>query len=212
MNQSIVQLLDSTSVIPVIEITDLTNALPLAQTFYDSGIKTLEIVLRTPVAIDAIRLISNNTNCLVGAGSVLTRSDAHLAKEAGAQFIVSPGFTPKLITDCESMAIPILPGVSTASEMMELSERGLSLFKFFPASSSGGIDALKAISGPLPHLSFCPTGGVNKSNFLDYLALTNVKCVGGSWLAPSHTIIAKQWEQIRNNITETLALLDQIQL
>ena len=191
-------------IIPVIEIRSLDCAIALADTFSNNGIKVLEIVLRTPVAMQAIQNIIKQTDCTVGVGSVLYPDHVQAAKEAGAKFVVSPGFTKTLVDCCINYKIPILPGVSTVSEMMQLNEIGLRTFKFFPASSSGGVEALKSISGPLPHLSFCPTGGVNKKNFLDYLSLPNVFCVGGSWLAPPAAIERGQWDKIATEIVDAL--------
>ncbi len=207
MSETISSILASARIIPVIAISNLKDAVPLANTFARNGIRILEIVLRTPAALDAIKLIAANTDCVVGAGSILTCSDALEAKSAGARFFVSPGHTVKLVQEFQAADLPLLPGVSTASEMMTLNEMGLTLFKFFPAASSGGIEALKALSGPLPHLSFCPTGGVTINNFRDYLALPNVRCVGGSWLASAQEIENNQWDDVSLNIRKTLNLL-----
>lgn len=204
ISNRMINLVDRTSIIPIIEIEDTRHAVPLAETLFKAGISVIEVVLRTTNALEAIREIAQNTTCIVGAGSLVSVEDVIKAREAGASFGVSPGSTPALVDACMDLDFPYLPGAATASEMMTLAERGITMLKFFPAESSGGIPYLKAIMGPLPHLRFCPTGGVNESNFMDYLSLGNVACVGGSWIAPANSINNQDWEIIAHNVERSL--------
>jgi 2-dehydro-3-deoxyphosphogluconate aldolase / (4S)-4-hydroxy-2-oxoglutarate aldolase len=184
-------------VIPVLTITDPKHAVPLAHALFDGGLTVLEITLRTPAALEAIRLIKEHgPDADVGAGTVLTSAQAEAARKAGARFLVSPGATPRLLDEAESWPIPLLPGIATASEAMALIERGYRFAKFFPAEQSGGIASLKALGAPLADLVFCPTGGVGPHNLAAYLATPNVVCVGGSWVAPQNLIDAGDWAGI----------------
>ncbi|RKT34276.1 2-dehydro-3-deoxyphosphogluconate aldolase/(4S)-4-hydroxy-2-oxoglutarate aldolase [Roseovarius halotolerans] len=183
-------------VIPVLVIEDATQAAPLAQALVAGGLPVLEVTLRTPAALEAIAAVSKVKGAIVGAGTVLTPEDALAARAAGAQFAVSPGSTPRLLEACEALDLPLLPGAVTATEAMLLLERGYDMLKFFPAEASGGIAILKALAGPLPNVSFCPTGGVSLANAGDYLRLPNTVCVGGSWVAPDDAIDARDWERI----------------
>ena len=187
-------------VMPVLVIADADDAIPLARALIAGGIYALEVTLRTPAALDAIRAMAQVPGGVVGAGTLLTPRDVSAAKAAGAQFGVSPGATDMLLQACEDEGLPLLPGAATASEAMALLERGYSVQKFFPAEASGGAATLKAIGAPIPQVSFCPTGGVTAANAAGYLALPNILCVGGSWLTPSNLIAAKDWDAI-----ETLA-------
>ena len=168
-------------VIPVIVIDDLSQAVPLAQALVDGGLPVLEVTLRTPAALEAIRLMQQVDGALVGAGTVLNRGDLDRALDAGARFIVSPGLTAELGGAAVSCGVPYLPGISTASDIMRGLDLGLSAFKFFPASV-GGIPALRALSAAFRGVHFCPTGGVTPQSAADWLALDPVLCVGGSWL------------------------------
>ncbi len=181
--------------------------MPLAETFMDEGFNVIEVVLRTPNALEAIQEITQNTPCIVGAGSIVSIDDALKAKEAGASFGVSPGSTPELIDTCIELNLPYLPGAVTASEMMKLATQGIALMKFFPAEPAGGIPYLNSIMGPLPQLRFCPTGGVNEKNFIHYLNLDNVACVGGSWIAPTNLIDTENWDEISARVKKSKALL-----
>lgn len=183
-------------VVPVLVIDDAATAVPLAQALVAGGLPVLEVTLRTPAALEAIHTMAQVSGGIVGAGTLVTPQDVHAAKEAGAQFGVSPGATPALLAACEAEGLPLLPGAATATEAMALLERGYDMVKFFPAEASGGAPALKAIGAPLPQISFCPTGGVGPGNAGDYLALPNVLCVGGSWVAPADKVKAGDWDGI----------------
>lgn len=183
-------------VIPVLVVESEDHAVPLAEALVAGGLAVLEVTLRTPSALAAIRAMSRVPGAVVGAGTLLSPDDVRAAREAGARFGVSPGATPRLLDACEANGLPLLPGAATATETMILLERGYRVQKFFPASSAGGVGALRAISGPLPQVGFCPTGGVSEANFTDYLALPNVLCVGGSWVAPRELVAAADWAGI----------------
>jgi 2-dehydro-3-deoxyphosphogluconate aldolase / (4S)-4-hydroxy-2-oxoglutarate aldolase len=184
-------------VIPVLAIANAQHAVPLAHALFNGGLTVLEITLRTPAALEAIRLIkAHGPDADVGAGTVLSSAQAEAARKAGARFLVSPGFTSLLLDEAEQWGIPWLPGIATATEAMTLLERGYRMAKFFPAESSGGIAALKGLAAPLADLVFCPTGGVGPANLEAYLATPNVVCVGGSWVAPQTLIDAGDWAGI----------------
>jgi len=183
-------------VIPVIVIDDASIAFDLGSALVAGGLPVLEITLRTSAALDAIREMSAIKGAFVGAGTVLTESQASAAKQAGATFAVSPGATDMVLQGCMDQDLPVLPGAATASEAMRLLERGYVFQKFFPAEASGGAPALKSFASPLPQITFCPTGGVSPTNAMDYLSLPNVKCVGGSWVVPKDLVAAKDWSGI----------------
>lgn len=184
-------------VIPVLVVDDADIAFSLAQALVDGGLPVLEVTLRTDCALEVIREMAKVPGGVVGAGTVLTRADVVAAKEAGAQFAVSPGVTDALLDACEELDLPLLPGAATASEAMALLERGYTVQKFFPAEASGGAPALKSIGAPLPQILFCPTGGIGPNNAQDYLSLANTRCVGGSWVAPADLIAARDWDGIK---------------
>jgi len=184
-------------VMPVMVIQDLDDAVPLAQALVDGGIKVLEITLRTPVALEAIKAISETVkDAIVGVGTVANPLQLKAAEAAGAVFAISPGITESLLQASHAGAIALIPGIATLSELMLGMEYGLDHFKFFPAEAAGGIPLLKAIAGPFPQTTFCPTGGISPDNYLAYLSLPNVACVGGSWLAPTDAVKAKDWSKI----------------
>ena len=183
-------------VVPVLVIDDLAHAVPLARALIAGGLSVLEVTLRTPVALAAIAAMATVPGATVGAGTLITASDVSAAKAAGADFGVSPGATPVLLDACEAADLPLLPGAASITEVMTLLARGYSVQKFFPAEANGGVAALSAISGPLPQVQFCPTGGVNTHNAPEYLALKNVICVGGSWVAPSALLARGDWQGI----------------
>ncbi len=180
-------------VIPVLVVEDAAAAGGLAQALVAGGLPALEVTLRTPAALDAIRAMAAVEGGVVGAGTLLTPADVKAAKAAGARFGVSPGATDRLLDACEAEGLPLLPGAATASEVMRLFERGYTAMKFFPAEGAGGAAALKAIGAPIPQVRFCPTGGIGPGNAPDYLALANVMCVGGSWVAPKAMVEAADW-------------------
>ena len=195
-------------VVPVIVVRDLAHAAPMARALVAGGLPALEVTLRTPCALDAIRAMSEIEGGVVGAGTLLNPADVKAAKAAGAKFGVSPGATDALLKACEDEGLPLLPGAATASEVMALLERGYSVQKFFPAEANGGAPALKAIGAPLPQVSFCPTGGVSLKNAPDYLGLSNVLCVGGSWVAPDALVQAGDWAGVERLAAEARAALE----
>ncbi len=184
-------------VVPVMVIKDLAHAVPLARALVAGGIRVLEITLRTPVAVAAIREIARSVpEAVVGAGTVTTAEELAAVSEAGAVFAISPGLTPELLDAANQGDIGLIPGIATVSELMTGMQRGYTHFKFFPAEAAGGIPMLKAIAGPFPKVVFCPTGGIGVENYRDYLALGNVACVGGSWVAPSEAVAQGDWGRI----------------
>lgn len=195
-------------IVPVLVVDDVAQARPLAEALVAGGLPALEVTLRTPAALDAIRAMAKVPGGVVGAGTLVTPEDVRAAKEAGAQFGVSPGATDALIAACETEGLPLLPGAATASEAMALLEKGYDMLKFFPAEASGGAPALKAIGAPLPQISFCPTGGVSPSNARDYLSLSNVVCAGGSWVAPKQMVESGDWAGIETLAREASKLAD----
>jgi 2-dehydro-3-deoxyphosphogluconate aldolase/(4S)-4-hydroxy-2-oxoglutarate aldolase len=195
-------------IVPVLVVDDASQARRLAEALVAGGLPALEVTLRTPAALDAIRAMSQVPGGVVGAGTLITPEDVRAAKEAGAKFGVSPGATDALIAACEAERLPLLPGAATASEAMRLLELGYNMLKFFPAEASGGAPALKAIGAPLPQISFCPTGGVSPSNARDYLTLSNVVCAGGSWVAPKQMVDGGDWAGIESLAREASKLTD----
>lgn len=193
-------------VVPVIVVDDAATAKGLAQALVSGGLPALEVTLRTPAALDAIREMASVPGGVVGAGTLLTPKDVEAAKDAGAKFGVSPGATDRLLDACEANDLPLLPGAATATEAMRLLERGYTVQKFFPAEANGGVPALKGIGAPIPQVSFCPTGGVSLKNAGDYLALSNTLCVGGSWVAPKDAVAAEDWDRITALAKEAAAL------
>lgn len=193
-------------VVPVLVIDDHAHAVPLAQALVSGGLPVLEVTLRTPGALAAITAMAGVAGGVVGAGTLLTPEDVRAAKAAGAVFGVSPGATPALLEACAAEGLPLLAGCATASEVMELLARGYSMAKFFPAEQAGGAALLRALSAPLPQMRFCPTGGIGLNNARDYLALPNVACVGGSWVAPRAAMAAGDWDQITRLAAEAAAL------
>ncbi len=194
---AIKEIMNSAPVIPVMVINKLEHAVPLAHALVDGGLKVLEITLRTPVALEAIKIIKAEVpHAIVGAGTIINLETLNQAIDAGSEFLVSPGVTNSLINAAINSKTPILPGVVSPSEVMRLMEKGITEMKFFPAEAAGGIPMLKSIGGPLPQVTFCPTGGINPANAIDYLALKNVACVGGSWMAPAALVEAEDWHEI----------------
>jgi 2-dehydro-3-deoxyphosphogluconate aldolase / (4S)-4-hydroxy-2-oxoglutarate aldolase len=190
-------MLRAAPVVAVIVIDKLADAVPLAQALVAGGIHAIEITLRTPVALDAIAAVAAEVEgAIAGAGTVLSPADLRAAEEAGAKFAVSPGMSPALLAAVEKSTLPFLPGSASASGAMALLERGFRWQKFFPAEPAGGVDYLRALGGPFPGIGFCPTGGVSPANATTYLALPNVICVGGSWLAPADLVRAADWTAI----------------
>lgn len=193
-------------VIPVLVVKEVAHAKPLAEALVRGGLTVLEVTLRTPVALEVIRAMSEVPGAQVGAGTVLTAEDVRAVKKAGAQFAVAPGATASLIKAAQDADLPLLPGAATASEVMHLMEQGFDMLKFFPAEAAGGASMLKALHGPLSGVCFCPTGGVNVQNAPQYLSLPNVVCVGGSWVTPEHLVAAGDWQAIEQLAREAQAL------
>lgn len=189
--------LNAGPVMPVMVIQNVDDAVPLAKALVAGGIKVLEITLRTPIALDAIKLISREVkDAIVGAGTITSPAQLQAAEDAGAVFAISPGLTPALLAAAQAGNIALIPGIATLSELMLGMEYGLDHFKFFPAEAAGGIPMLKAIAGPVPYVTFCPTGGISPENYKAYLALSNVACVGGSWLVPADAVKNKDWDKV----------------
>lgn len=201
------ELLDLSPVMPVVVLDEAEVAPDVARALLAGGIRTIELTLRTPAAMEAIEKVASRVpDIVVGAGTVTTPRQAADAADAGAAFLVTPGTTDSLLDAVTATGLPFLPGAATVSEAMQLTERGLDTLKFFPAAASGGPAALKAFAGPLPHLTFCPTGGVSVANAPDYLALSNVGCVGGSWLTPGDAVAARDFARIEALAKECSAL------
>ncbi|MEM1179818.1 MAG: bifunctional 4-hydroxy-2-oxoglutarate aldolase/2-dehydro-3-deoxy-phosphogluconate aldolase [Acidobacteriota bacterium] len=190
-------LLADISVLPVLTVHAADDAVPLARALHDGGLKAVEITLRTAEALEAIgRIRRELPDVLVGAGTVNTPELMAAAADAGVAFAVSPGLTGGLVTASRHHDLPLLPGVATPSEAMVAANAGLGFLKLFPASAVGGVALLKALNGPLPDIHFCPTGGINASTYRDYLELPNVRCVGGSWMAPREALAKKDWSAV----------------
>lgn len=184
-------------VMPVIVIDDAADGVPLAQALLEGGISTIEVTLRTQAALGAMEAIAKSCpDMVIGAGTVLTPTDAANARDAGAVFAVSPGATPSLIEGCADAGIDLLPGATSASEAMVLLEQGFDALKFFPAVPAGGAPFLKSLASPLPQITFCPTGGITQQTAPDFLSLDNVSCVGGSWIASRSDIANKDFATI----------------
>ncbi|MEV0231276.1 bifunctional 4-hydroxy-2-oxoglutarate aldolase/2-dehydro-3-deoxy-phosphogluconate aldolase [Nonomuraea sp. NPDC050786] len=200
-------LLDLAPVIPVVVIEDVESAVPLARALVAGGLPVIEVTLRTPVAREAIaRIAAEVPEATVGAGTIRSSEDISASVAAGAKFLVSPGTTLSLVEAMDSSGVPYLPGAATVSEVMALVERGIKELKFFPAEAAGGVPYLKALSGPLPDVRFCPTGGIRVNTAPDYLALPNVGCVGGTWLTPADALAAGDWGRIEKLASEAAAL------
>jgi len=194
-------------VIPVIVIQRLEDAVPLAEALVAGGVKVLEVTLRTPVALKAMEAIAKAVpDAIVGAGTLRTAADAKAARDAGCVFGVSPGFTVSLSDACKAAGLPLLPGVSTASEVMMAADEGYGFLKLFPATAVGGVNLLKALAGPFADVAFCPTGGITPETAPQFLSLPNVKVCGGSWLTPQSAIDAGDWARITQLAREAQAL------
>ena len=184
-------------VIPVIVLNDVKNAIPLARALVAGGIRMLEVTLRTPQALQCIEAIARDVpDAVVGAGTIRSSADAQASALAGARFGVSPGYTSAVGKACHDLGLPLLPGVATGSEIMMAQADGYTQLKFFPAMQSGGLPMLKAWQGPFGDVTFCPTGGIHAGNAAEFLALSNVACVGGSWIVPTDAIRDGDWARI----------------
>lgn len=204
-----VSVLDLAPVLPVVVVDDPADAVPLARALVAGGLPAIEVTLRTPGALDAVRAISAEVpGAVVGVGTVITPPQVAESVAAGGRFLVSPGWTDMLLAAMRASGVPFLPGVSTASEVVALLERGVREMKFFPAEAAGGTTYLKSLAGPLPQARFCPTGGVGPGNAPEYLALPNVGCVGGTWMLPSDAVAARDWARIERLAREAAGLGD----
>ncbi len=196
-NYSPAEIFAAGPVVPVLVIKDLDSAVPLAKALIAGGIKVLEVTLRTPVALDVIRKIADEVpEAIIGAGTVTNAQQLKQVVEAGAKFAISPGLTEALLEAGKGYDIPLIPGISSISDLMTAKDAGYDHLKFFPAEASGGVKALKSIGGPFPDVTFCPTGGIGPANYNDYLSLSNVACVGGSWVSPDDAIENGDWDAI----------------
>jgi 2-dehydro-3-deoxyphosphogluconate aldolase/(4S)-4-hydroxy-2-oxoglutarate aldolase len=200
-------LLDLAPVVPVVVVNDAETAVPLARALVSGGLPVIEITLRTAAALESIRRIAAEVpDAVVGAGTVRSPADVDAAVAAGSRFLVSPGTTPQLLTALLASGVPFLPGAATASEAMTLFEHGVSEMKFFPAEAAGGVPYLKSLGGPLPDVRFCPTGGITLASAPSYLALSNVGCVGGSWLTPADALATGDYDRIEKLAAEAAGL------
>ncbi|MFD4987280.1 bifunctional 4-hydroxy-2-oxoglutarate aldolase/2-dehydro-3-deoxy-phosphogluconate aldolase [Streptomyces sp. NPDC058374] len=199
--------LELAPVLPVVVVDDPADAVPLARALMAGGLRAVEVTLRTGGALDAIRAIAAEVpEAVVGAGTVVSPETVDAAVAAGARFLVSPAWTETLLAAMKASGVPFLPGVSTASEVLALLERGVREMKFFPAEAAGGAPYLKSLAGPLPQARFCPTGGVSPASAPEYLALPNVGCVGGSWMLPADALAAKDWNRVERLAREASGL------
>ncbi|GAA2692737.1 bifunctional 4-hydroxy-2-oxoglutarate aldolase/2-dehydro-3-deoxy-phosphogluconate aldolase [Streptomyces lunalinharesii] len=194
-------------VLPVVVLQDAADAVPLARALVAGGLPAIEVTLRTPAALDALRAVADEVpEAVVGAGTVLDPGQVAAARAAGARFLVSPGWSPRLLGALRDCGLPFLPGVSTASEVVTLLDEGVTEMKFFPAEAAGGTGYLKSLAAPLPRARFCPTGGIGLASAPSYLALPNVDCVGGTWMLPGDALAAKDWARIEALARQAAAL------
>ncbi|AZS71549.1 keto-deoxy-phosphogluconate aldolase [Streptomyces lydicus] len=194
-------------VIPVVVLHDADDAVPLARALVAGGLPAIEVTLRTPAALDAIRAVSEEVpEAVIGAGTLLTPGQVEAALVAGSRFLVSPGWSPRLLGAMKDSGVPFLPGVSTVSEVVTLLDEGVTEMKFFPAEAAGGTPYLHSLASPLPQARFCPTGGIGLASAPSYLALPNVGCVGGTWMLPADALAAKDWGRVRQLAQEAAAL------
>jgi 2-dehydro-3-deoxyphosphogluconate aldolase / (4S)-4-hydroxy-2-oxoglutarate aldolase len=206
--QELADLFTSATVIPVLTIERLEDAVPLARALVAGGVRVLEVTLRTPVAIEAAKaMISEVPEAIVGIGTILNPEDLARARALGARFGISPGGTPELLKAAAAGDLPFAPGIATASELMQALAHGLDIVKFFPAEQSGGIKALRALAGPFPNMRVCPTGGIGEANAASWLAEPNVLAVGGSWLCPAADIKSGNWAGISALCTRAMKML-----
>ncbi|WQY23553.1 bifunctional 4-hydroxy-2-oxoglutarate aldolase/2-dehydro-3-deoxy-phosphogluconate aldolase [Helicobacter pylori] len=207
MQDKIIEVLQISPIVPVVVIENIKDAVPLAQSLIDGGIHIIEVTLRSSCALEAIELIAKNVPKMrVGAGTILNPTQLEQAQNRGAEFLISPGLTIKLLEYAKKKDMPLIPGVSSSSEVMQALELGYSALKFFPAEYCGGVKLLNAFNGPFKGVKFCPTGGISTDNMHSYLNLENVLCVGGSWLTPKNLIQNKEWDKITEICKRSLAL------
>ncbi len=206
MQDKIIEVLQISPIVPVVVIEDIKDAVPLAQSLIEGGIQIIEVTLRSSCALEAIELIAKNVPKMrVGVGTILNPTQLEQAQNRGAEFLISPGLTIKLLEHAKKKDMPLIPGVSSSSEVMQALELGYSALKFFPAEYCGGVKLLNAFNGPFKGVKFCPTGGISIDNMHSYLNLENVLCVGGSWLTPKNLIQNKEWDKITEICKRSLA-------
>ncbi len=206
MQDKIIEVLQISPIIPVVVIENIKDAVPLAQSLVEGGIQIIEVTLRSSCALEAIELIAKNVPKMhVGAGTILNPTQLEQAQNRGAEFLISPGLTIKLLEHAKKKDMPLIPGVSSSSDVMQALELGYSALKFFPAEYCGGVKLLNAFNGPFKGVKFCPTGGISIDNMHSYLNLENVLCVGGSWLTPKNLIQNKEWDKITEICKRSLA-------
>ncbi len=206
MQDKTIEILQISPIIPVVVIEDIKDAVPLAQSLIEGGIQIIEVTLRSSCALEAIELIAKNVPKMrVGAGTILNPTQLEQAQNRGAEFLISPGLTIKLLEHAKKKDMPLIPGVSSSSEVMQALELGYNALKFFPAEYCGGVKLLNAFNGPFKGVKFCPTGGISIDNMHSYLNLENVLCVGGSWLTPKNLIQNKEWDKITEICKRSLA-------
>ncbi|GAA7998678.1 bifunctional 4-hydroxy-2-oxoglutarate aldolase/2-dehydro-3-deoxy-phosphogluconate aldolase [Helicobacter pylori] len=207
MQDKIIEVLQISPIIPVVVIENIKDAVPLAQSLVEGGIQIIEVTLRSSCALEAIELIAKNVPKMrVGAGTILNPTQLEQAQNRGAEFLISPGLTIKLLEYAKKKDMPLIPGVSSSSEVMQALELSYNALKFFPAEYCGGVKLLNAFNGPFKGVKFCPTGGISTDNMHSYLNLENVLCVGGSWLTPKNLIQNKEWDKITEICKRSLAL------
>ncbi|GAA7201468.1 bifunctional 4-hydroxy-2-oxoglutarate aldolase/2-dehydro-3-deoxy-phosphogluconate aldolase [Helicobacter pylori] len=207
MQDRIIEVLQISPIVPVVVIENIKDAVPLAQSLIEGGIHIIEVTLRSSCALEAIELIAKNVSKMrVGAGTILNPTQLEQAQNRGAEFLISPGLTIKLLEHAKKKDMPLIPGVSSSSEVMQALELGYNALKFFPAEYCGGVKLLNAFNGPFKGVKFCPTGGISTDNMRSYLNLENVLCVGGSWLTPKNLIQNKEWDKITEICKRSLAL------
>ncbi|GAA7537162.1 bifunctional 4-hydroxy-2-oxoglutarate aldolase/2-dehydro-3-deoxy-phosphogluconate aldolase [Helicobacter pylori] len=207
MQDKIIEVLQISPIIPVVVIENIKDAVPLAQSLIEGGIHIIEVTLRSSCALEAIELIAKNVPKMrVGAGTILNPTQLEQAQNRGAEFLISPGLTIKLLEYAKKKDMPLIPGVSSSSEVIQALELGYNALKFFPAEYCGGVKLLNAFNGPFKGVKFCPTGGISADNMRSYLNLENVLCVGGSWLTPKNLIQNKEWDKITEICKRSLAL------
>ncbi len=207
MQDKIIEVLQISPIVPVVVIENIKDAVPLAQSLVEGGIQIIEVTLRSSCALEAIELIAKNVPKMrVGVGTILNPTQLEQAQNRGAEFLISPGLTIKLLEYAKKKDMPLIPGVSSSSEVMQALELGYNVLKFFPAEYCGGVKLLNAFNGPFKGVKFCPTGGISADNMRSYLNLENVLCVGGSWLTPKNLIQNKEWDKITEICKRSLAL------
>ncbi|OOP83175.1 keto-deoxy-phosphogluconate aldolase [Helicobacter pylori] len=207
MQDKTIEVLQISPIVPVVVVENIKDAVPLAQSLIEGGIPIIEVTLRSSCALEAIELIAKNVPKMrVGAGTILNLTQLEQAQNRGAEFLISPGLTIKLLKHAKKKGMPLIPGVSSSSEVMQALELGYNALKFFPAEYCGGVKLLNAFNGPFKGVKFCPTGGISTDNMRSYLALENVLCVGGSWLTPKDLIQNKEWDKITEICKRALAL------